>query len=496
MVFSSTIFIFFFLPIFLVIYYLSPDRFKNLVILLGGYFFYAWGAPRFAFLLLGSIMVDYLLSLVIFNCKFGRWAQQLSAKRGVPVFYQQLPKILLVVSVVMNIGLLAYFKYSNFFVDQFNVLLHMGGATGFNWVPVILPIGISFTVFQELSYIIEIYRGNLKPARSLIDFAAYLMLFPHVIAGPIVRYSDIATELQSRHHSWENLGYGFYRFSLGLAKKVLLANYLGALADKIFNLAATSSLPSYYYWWGIAAYALQIYFDFSGYSDMAIGLARLLGFHFKENFNYPYIAQSVTDFWRRWHISLTTWMREYVYIPLGGNRISPGRTYFNLWLVFLLSGLWHGAGWNFIIWGALHGLFLTLDRLFWLKLSNRWAKWVKIIFTFFLINLSWVFFRLDNLVQAGNYLKNLFNPSGWSVKFTNLSGQAVYTNRQLAVFVLALVISFFPATNLFAYCSKFWLKRSGRLRLTVKYAGSLALLLLSLMSMLNSQFNPFIYFRF
>jgi alginate O-acetyltransferase complex protein AlgI len=229
---------------------------------------------------------------------------------------------------------------------------------------------------------------------------------------------------------------------------------------------------------------------------MAIGLARLLGFHFKENFNYPYIAQSVTDFWRRWHISLTTWMREYVYIPLGGNRISPGRTYFNLWLVFLLSGLWHGAGWNFIIWGALHGLFLTLDRLFWLKLSNRWAKWVKIIFTFFLINLSWVFFRLDNLVQAGNYLKNLFNPSGWSVKFTNLSGQAVYTNRQLAVFVLALVISFFPATNLFAYCSKFWLKRSGRLRLTVKYAGSLALLLLSLMSMLNSQFNPFIYFRF
>lgn len=496
MVFSSPIFIFLFLPVFLILYYLSPKRFKNLLILLGGYFFYAWGAPRFAFLLLGTITADYLLSLVIFELKFGRLSNKKFSSRILDKLYKLSPKILFIISLVMNLGLLGYFKYSNFFVGQFNVLLSGLGFSGVVWSAVILPIGISFTVFQELSYIIEVYRGSLKPARSLIDFAAYLMLFPHVIAGPIVRYSDIAEELKSRQHSLENLSYGIYRFSLGLAKKVLLANSLGEVADKIFNLSAVSSLPFLYSWLGISCYAFQIYFDFSGYSDMAIGLARLLGFHFKENFNFPYISQSMTEFWRRWHISLTTWMREYVYIPLGGNRVSPFRTYLNLWLVFLLSGLWHGANWNFIIWGLWHGLFLTLDRLFWLKTSRCLNKWLNIIILFFIINLSWVFFRLDNLGQAWRYFKSLFNVATLFTRLDILPGFTLYTNRQIFVFILALIISFFPATELFGRLAKLFAKRSQSLQLSIKYSFSFLILVLSFMALTNSEFNPFIYFRF
>ncbi len=495
MVFSSTIFIFLFLPIFLALYYLTPGRFKNLFILIGGYFFYSWGAPRFAFLLLGTITADYLVSLLIFELKFGRLANKQLSGVSLNYLVKLAPKILFIISILMNLGLLAYFKYSNFFVEQFDALLSGFGFSALAWSPVLLPIGISFTIFQELSYIFEVYRGNLKPARSLIDFAAYLMLFPHVIAGPIVRYSDIAEELKSRRHSLENLSYGVYRFSLGLGKKVLLANYLGEFADQLFNLSAVAPLPLVYAWLGIIGYALQIYFDFSGYSDMAIGLARLLGFHFKENFNYPYISQNITEFWRRWHISLSTWMREYLYIPLGGNRISPARTYINLWLVFLLSGLWHGANWNFIIWGAIHGLFLTIDRLFWLKISSRLSRGINIFLTFLAINLSWVFFRIEDLSLAWRYLKSLFNFSAFRL-VEIVSSLDLYSHRQLFIFILAIFVSFFPATKLFERLADKLTRRFIVGQLVVKYFFSFLILFLSLMSLTNSQFNPFIYFRF
>ena len=481
MVFSSIIFIFFFLPIFIFIYYLLPNKFKNLFIVIGGYFFYSWGAPRFAFLLLLMISIDYFLSLII-------------AKKNAAGHHRQ-SRYLLIFSVLANIGLLVYFKYSNFFVAQVDFVLSLANIPAMPWKEVILPIGISFTVFQELSYIIEVYRGKIKPAKSLVDFAAYLMLFPHVIAGPIVRYIDIAGQLLTREYNFNNFFEGIRRFSIGLAKKVLIANNVSGIADSIFYLHTVRDLSSPLAWLGIVAYAIQIYFDFSGYSDMAIGLAKMMGFDFKENFNKPYIATSITDFWRRWHISLSLWMKEYLYIPLGGNRISVKRTYLNLWIVFLISGLWHGASWNFLVWGAFHGLFLVFDKLFWLKLSERFSKFFNIILTFVIVLVAWVFFRIENINSAFLYIIKMFSFSTWftpiEVRWTE-----VMDIRGAFILILALSICFLPGSSYFnLLIEKLKLKLGGlSLYLTPIYI--FIVFFLTLMSLVNASFNPFIYFRF
>jgi alginate O-acetyltransferase complex protein AlgI len=481
MAFSSLVFLLFFLPIFLLVYYVTPKVFRNWVIVLGGYIFYAWGAPRFAFFLLLMIAIDYVLSRVI------AW------KNGQEKKYQA--RVLLIFSLLANIGLLGYFKYSNFFVGQVNAFLPLLHLSPMPWREVILPIGVSFTVLQELSYIIEVYRGTIKPARSVIDFAAYLLLFPHVIAGPIVRYIDIAGQLLARTYTRVGFFEGIRRFCLGLAKKVLIANTMSGIADAVFYLHTVRELSSPLAWLGIVAYAMQIYFDFSGYSDMAIGLARMLGFHFLENFNQPYLATSITDLWRRWHISLSTWMREYLYIPLGGNRVAKWRMYLNLWIVFLVSGLWHGANWNFIIWGGFHGLFLVLDKMFWLKTSARLPAFVNRALTFVMILVGWVFFRIENIHDAGLFIVRLFNLSTWftpiAVRWTE-----VLDYRGIFTLILALGICFVPATR-FAQKFATWLRAwQEGWKVFATSAYSLGLLVLSLCALVNAQFNPFIYFRF
>ena len=371
MVFSSVLFLFFFLPLFMAIYGILPHKFKNSWALLASLFFYAWGAPVFIFIVTTTIFVDYFIVNKIHN------SDNLTLR-----------KRLLALSVIMKVGLLAYFKYANFFVENVDVLLHSFGFESIKWTSIVLPIGISFFTFQALTYSIDVYRKVHAPLKSVADYLLYILLFPQLIAGPIVRYNEIADQLEDRkaNDTFDNKILGFYRFVIGLAKKVLIANVLGAEADKAFALSE-ELLTSNIAWIGILAYTFQIYFDFSGYSDMAIGLGRMMGFTFPENFNNPYVSQNITEFWRRWHITLGRFMRDYLYIPLGGNRVSIKRMYFNLAFVFVVSGFWHGAAWNFIIWGAFHGLFLILDRLFLLKFYDKIGKYPSIIITFLLTHL-------------------------------------------------------------------------------------------------------------
>ena len=379
MVFSSIAFIFYFLPLFFLFYYLADKRFKNAVILCGSILFYSFGAPRFIFVILGTTFIDFYLV-------------RLMAATG----RKQLKVLLLCISLAINLGLLFYFKYSNFFVDNLNTILQHAGVKTLSWTKLVLPIGISFYTFETITYVVDVYRGIHKPLRNFWDYQLYIILFPKLIAGPIIRYHDFAGQIYDHtlFETTENRLRGIYRFFIGLGKKVLIANVLGASADAIFNLPH-DQLSTTTAWYGALSYTFQIYFDFSGYSDMAIGLGLMMGFRFPENFNNPYTAVSITDFWRRWHITLGAWMRNYLYIPLGGNRVnSKLRLYFNLWLVFLLSGLWHGAAWGFIIWGAYHGFFLVMERLFLGKWLARLGK-AAFIYTFGVVMVGWVFFRLE-----------------------------------------------------------------------------------------------------
>jgi alginate O-acetyltransferase complex protein AlgI len=473
MVFSSIIFIVFFLPAFLVLYYLAGSRFKNLVILLGSLFFYAWGAPRFLFVILGTTLADFHLV---------RWMDQATAKRK---------KILLLcLSLLMNLGLLCYFKYSNFFIANVNLVLARLGMNSIAWVKLVLPIGISFYTFETLTYVIDVYRGVHKPLKNFWDYQLYIILFPKLIAGPIVRFHDIADQVYDRK-AYETAEYrlrGLYRFVLGLAKKVIIANALGAYADEVFAMKP-EDIATLTAWAGALSYTFQIYFDFSGYSDMAIGLALMLGFRFPENFNNPYTAVSVTDFWRRWHISLGNWMRHYLYIPLGGNRGSKARTYANLWLVFLASGLWHGAAWGFIIWGAYHGVFLVLERAFlgrWLAHIGKWS----FLYTFFVVLVGWVFFRLEHLRTAVRYLSRMFH---WY-------GQRDMWMPDTYFIVMTAVAAFFSFVTLTRrgqdwqdkiYFGTYPMKRHYAMSIV-----SLVLCLFCIMRITTSNFNPFIYFRF
>jgi len=399
MVFSSSIFLFAFLPAFLLLYFLTPTFLRSLTIAAGSFVFYGWWKAEFVLLLLFSSVVDYWLG--------ARIAKARSTGTGTGRGY-------LALSLVTNLGLLGYFKYANFGIDTFRALLQgIGFAGDFAWAEVILPIGISFYTFQTMSYTIDLYRGQVQPARRFIDFLCYVSMFPQLVAGPIVRYSVIEDELHSRRTTANRFYQGILFFQCGLAKKILLADTIGAFANSAFAQPDAAGLACGDAWLGVTAYAFQIYFDFSGYSDMAIGLGLMLGFHFPINFDSPYKADSITDFWRRWHISLSTWLRDYLYVPLGGNRRGTLRTYGNLITTMLLGGLWHGAAWNFIAWGGYQGFWLVAERLTGKKPWYAKApRFVRIPITFVLVLFGWVLFRAYDLGHAGHYMATMLGFGG------------------------------------------------------------------------------------
>ncbi len=474
MVFSSSLFILYFLPAFLLIYYLLPVKFKNYFTLVASILFYSWGAPRFIFVILGTTFIDFHL------------VQWMAATRT--KLHRQL---MLSLSVSINLGLLFYFKYSNFFVENMNGVLSVFGMTGMHWTKLVLPIGISFYTFETITYVVDVYRRIHKPLKNFWDYQLYIILFPKLIAGPIIRYHQLADQITDRsaNETIDNKLTGFYRFVIGLAKKVIIANHMGQQADAIFALNYIH-LDTATAWIGILAYTFQIYFDFSGYSDMAIGIAKMIGFKFPENFNNPYISQSITEFWRRWHMSLGAWMRNYLYIPLGGNRVaSKGRLYFNLWLVFLASGLWHGASWSFVVWGAYHGFFLVVERVFLLKIYARTGKFLSTAFTFFVVIIGWVFFRIEKLPDAFQYLHQMFT-------FGSGNSVALYSGMYL-YFSLAALFAFFVYSKWGQSIQDmvFFKEYTTRRHLAISMV-SILLLIISISSITAFGFNPFIYFRF
>ncbi len=473
MVFSSIVFLLYFLPIFLITYHLIDKRYKNLVILVFSIFFYSWGAPRFIFVILGTTFLDFHLV---------KWMSMTTN--------QLQRRLMLALSVSVNLGLLFYFKYSNFFIENFNSLLSAFGTNEIQWTKLILPIGISFYTFETITYVVDVYRRVHGPLKNFWDYQLYIILFPKLIAGPIIRYHDLADQItdRSKNETLDNFLLGFYRFIIGLAKKVLIANQMGLHADNVFALNF-SELDSITAWIGILAYTFQIYFDFSGYSDMAIGIGKMIGFRFPENFNNPYISQSITEFWRRWHMTLGAWMKNYLYIPLGGNRVSETRMYFNLWLVFLASGLWHGASWNFVIWGAYHGMFLVLERAFLLKVYAKIGKLPSTLITFLLVIIGWVFFRIEELPQAFLFLKRMF-----AFNFVRVMS---FDIEFYTFLVIAFIFAFFAYTGKGKQIQEqvyYGLYSSKR---HIAIAGiSVVLLILSVSSITAFGFNPFIYFRF
>lgn len=472
MVFSSTLFLLYFLPVFLLIYHIVPKSWKNYIILLASIIFYAWGAPIFLFVIAGAIILTFYLVKGLYE------ADSIKKKR-----------IFTSLAIFLNLGLLAYFKYANFFIDSVNFLISSFGIKPMKWIEIALPIGISFYTFHSITYIIDAYRNVHKPFKKLSEYAIYIMAFPHMIAGPIVRFNTIADQIASRNETIDEKLLGVYRFAIGLAKKVLIANIMAAQADAIFNGdILTLSTPNA--WLGIIAYTFQIYFDFSGYSDMAIGLALMMGLKFPENFNLPYTAKSITEFWRRWHITLGSFMKDYLYIPLGGNRVGKRKMYFNLWIVFLISGLWHGASWNFVAWGAFHGLFLVLDKMFLLKVLDKMGGFFANLLTFIIVMIGWVLFRSDSLDFAFAYIGKLFSFTGGNLFLPNPD------------FIRMIFVAVF-----FAFITKFkWGQKlndfffqkplyNTKQHILLSFI-SLVLLLLSVSFIISSDFNPFIYYRF
>ncbi len=473
MLFSSLVFLYGFLPAFLLLYYVGPKAWRNATALGGSFLFYAWGEPVFALLLVASGTADYVLSLAMAKLP----ASAAKRRRG-----------LLTLALVYNLGALAYCKYSNFFVEQFDVILGWLGAGAIPWTKVLLPIGISFFTFQKITYLVDVYRGKAQPTRSLGDYLLYIMLFPQLIAGPIIRFHDLADQLTGRRHSLDLFLSGLWRFALGLGRKVLLANPIGQVADQIFAMD-TGRLDTPHAWLGIFCYTLQIYSDFAAYSDMAIGLARLFGFDFCENFSHPYSSRSITEFWRRWHRSLSTFMRDYLYIPLGGNRVGPARQVFNLWLVFLVSGFWHGASWTFVVWGAFHGFLISLEKVIGHERIRRIPAPLAWAATFLLAMLGWVFFRADTLPLAIEYLGRLFSAG------TTATLALEVPHRTWAALAIAAVTAVMPES---------WWDRLGwtslrpgtRLQAAARCAVGIVVFLLACASLANQSYNPFIYFRF
>ena len=511
MVFSSVTFIFLFLPVVLAIYYLlflpvglglAPRFWRqvgNLFLLLVSLVFYYWGEQSLVWVLGGSILVNYVLALLI----AGGWsaAEVPQLEVGGPRALRQ--KLALGAAICANLALLGFFKYFNFGVHNYNAILGSVGLGGRQWhdaMKVALPIGISFYTFHLMSYTIDVFRGRVRATRNLIDLGCYVTMFPQLVAGPIVRYVDVAQQIQGRTVSLDRFASGVQRFVFGLAKKVLIANTVAAAADKIFAMPS-ADLTFGLAWLGALTYTVQIYFDFSGYSDMAIGLGRMFGFEFLENFNYPYIAQSIQDFWRRWHISLSTWFRDYLYIPLGGSRCSVARTYFNLGLVFFLCGLWHGASWTFVAWGLFHGAFLVLERMGMSDLLEKCPRPGRHLFTLLVVIVGWVLFRAESFSQALAMLQGMAGLAPGS-------GMEFNVERYLSNDVLwALLIGGLFSTPLYPWALTRWqqaISGQGRLgRAGLHLAGyglRIATLVcafsLCAMWLASGTYNPFIYFRF
>lgn len=468
MVFSSVTFLFYFLPAALLLYFIAPFTVKNGVLLLVSLFFYAWGEPIYILLMLLSILLNFTAGLLINH--------QPNHK-----------KAYLTLTISVNLALLGFFKYADFVINTLNTMTHLD----INPLNLPLPIGISFYTFQAMSYVIDLYRGKVKVQKSLINFGAYVSLFPQLIAGPIVRIATIEKELLDRTHTISEAASGIRLFVCGLGKKVLLANNIGMLWDQISVMPA-ETMPTLTAWLGAIAFGFQIYFDFSGYSDMAIGLGKILGFHFNINFNYPYISKNITEFWRRWHISLSTWFKEYVYIPLGGNRKGLLMQLRNIVIVWSLTGLWHGAHWNFVFWGLYFGMLLTVEKLFLLKWLERAPSWLAHFYTMFLVTFGWVLFTLDTTKEGVAFIKVLFGLCGsglWDAQTFYL----FYTNATLLFF---LTIGSTPLPKRLADT---WheFTRERKILSPVTELGYLsAVMLLCVAYLISSSYNPFLYFRF
>ncbi len=482
MVFSSIIFLFLFLPATLVAYYLGGKYLRNIILLTASLLFYAWGEGQYVLLMLASIGVNFIFGLLL--------DRQASTRTR---------KIVISAGIVLNLGLLGFYKYADFLLANFNQLapvLHLSPIVS---GPTHLPIGISFFTFQAISYIIDVYRQETSVQKNLIHLGLYIASFPQLIAGPIIRYHDVARQIITRTHTLEKFSYGVERFIFGLGKKVLIANVMAEMADHIFN-APIVQLSVFEAWLGILCYAMQIYFDFSGYSDMAIGLGYMFGFRFLENFNYPYISRSIREFWRRWHISLTNWFRDYLYIPLGGNRKGEVRTYLNLLLVFLLCGFWHGASWNFIVWGLFHGFFLALERWRLSGILEKWPLFFQHLYVGLIVLVGWVFFRLEKLSDAVAYLGAMLG-IGTSPQ---INPWVLYKMDSLIFFTLAVALigclPVYPAILDTIGRKKVFMQQSNLITYStaqiVKVGGLGVVFILSLLSLASGAYNPFIYFRF
>ena len=464
MVFSSVTFIYYFLPILLLVYFIVPSKFKNLILLIFSLIFYFYGEGSYIWVLLLSIIVNYIGGLLI-----GKNDDK------------KIKKLILILTIIFDVGLLFYFKYVDFFISNINNLL----GSNFGLMRVVMPIGISFFTFQTMSYVIDVYTGKVQYNKNLLDFGTYVALFPQLVAGPIVRYADIDEELKERKHSFDNFSKGIERFIIGLGKKVLLANVLGETCSLLGSVSEVTVVSS---WMKAVFYTLQIYFDFSGYSDMAIGLGLMFGFKFLENFNYPYIARSITDFWRRWHISLSSWLRDYIYIPLGGNRVSKIKWIRNILVVWFLTGFWHGADWNFIIWGLYFAIILLIEKIF----LNNFLENHKIfghIYTLFLVIISFVIFNND-IGVAVDEVKNMFFING--LDFINKE-TIYYLKSYLIIFIISIV----AATPVIKYLyEKIMWKKKEEVFGWIKIGYLMIILILCTAYLIDASFNPFLYFRF
>ncbi len=471
MAFSSILFLIYLFPVIFIGYYVLPPKLRKYWLLCFSMFLYFWGSPKFFFILILSVFLDYYLSF------------QLVSERN-------LRELFLWILILANLSLLIFFKYTGFLLSFLNPILTVTHLPTFPMLTILLPLGISFITFQKISYLLDVYQGKEKPAKILSDYVLYIFMFPQMLSGPITRYRELIPQISHPPISsqWENRLAGFFRFVFGLSKKILIGNVLGSEADHIF--AVDAKLLSFdQAWYGILCYTLQIYFDFSGYSDMAIGLAKMLDYQLPENFNAPYISQSITEFWRRWHMTLGSFMRDYIYIPLGGNRGSAFMVYRNLWLVFLISGIWHGPSWNFVLWGALHGMFLVLDRLLEKKQIWRVPTMFKILVTFLIVVFSWVLFRTADLSQALAFYQAMFR---W--EFKNIALVEPYI---LSIFGIGLLLSFLPYfQKLKNFLDILRVPQKGKVGLGFQLGFILFLFWLTIGEIASTKFSPFIYFRF
>ena len=466
MVFSTPYFLFLYLPIVLLLYYITPLKLRNLVLLIVNLVFYGWGEPVYILIMFVSIAIDYTHGMLVTRCKAK------GSIRGA--------KAAVASSVIFNLALLGVFKYWDFIAGSL-------ASIGLDFMPrlgVALPIGISFYTFQTMSYTIDVYRGDAKAQRNIVTFGTFVTLFPQLIAGPIIKYKDLGDQLERRDHTFEKFASGVQRFVVGLAKKVLLANAIGQLWD-IYLATPGGQLTTLGAWLGVVAFAFQIYFDFSGYSDMAIGLGRMLGFEFLENFNYPYLSRSATEFWRRWHISLGSWFREYLYIPLGGNRVGRGRLVLNMLIVWAATGIWHGASWNFLLWGLFYCALLLFEKFWFSRVLDKAPRWVSHIYGLFIILVGWAIFAVEDLGALGAYLKAMF---GFGAGLYDASF-LYYLRNYLPILLIAAVASTPLVRNL-------WSRLSGKARRVALPLLLCAGLVLATAYLVDGTYNPFLYFRF